>query len=231
MQRVGGSWGGGAVRQGACPHRGEAFTAQSACIVSHIVTFTEVGSSFVDQLCADFLYRSIRSLSTSGPQQHEHSPVCSRHAQRRCADLPTTSAPPGCLFSHSESACRVFVLIIVLSAVRVALVAAAAVFKECWVTVGHPRSRLPTFPDFFLFFLCKQTTWRALLQSPLAPMLCESQPAGTAREGLVPLTCTHWSYKISGWTRSSRSLLDVLVFRIFVTLKVPDQTHFNISQR
>lgn len=56
MQRVGGRGGrGGAVRQGACPHRGEAFTAQSACIVSHIITFTEVGSSFVDQLCADFL--------------------------------------------------------------------------------------------------------------------------------------------------------------------------------
>lgn len=35
--------------------RVEAFTAQSACIVSHIVTFTEVGSSFVNQLCADFL--------------------------------------------------------------------------------------------------------------------------------------------------------------------------------
>lgn len=31
------------------------FYSPISCIVSHIVTFTEVGSSFVNQLCADFL--------------------------------------------------------------------------------------------------------------------------------------------------------------------------------
>lgn len=66
----------------------------------------------------------------------------------------TFRRPQLLLAAYSPTVSLPAVLIIVLSAIRVALVAAAAVFKECWVTVGHPRSRLPTFPDFFLFFFC-----------------------------------------------------------------------------